>query len=57
MVMLILLSEFVASERLFLINPTMDGDSFSWHRPSWGIRERQCLVGDHVAVLLDMTMA
>ncbi len=35
MVMLILLSEFVASERLFLINPTMDGDSFCWHRPSW----------------------
>ena len=25
-----------ASERLFLINPTMDGDSASWHRPSWG---------------------
>ena len=26
----------VASERLFLINPMMDGDSDSWHRPSWG---------------------
>ena len=29
-----LLSDY--SERLFLINPTMGGDSDSWHRPSWG---------------------
>ena len=26
----------VASERLFFINSMMDGDSDSWHRPSWG---------------------
>ena len=26
----------VASERLFLINPTMGGNSDCWCRPSWG---------------------
>ena len=42
---------------MFLINPTMDDDSGSWHRPSWGKGGVQySLVGDHVAVLINPTM-
>ena len=45
-------NSFPASERLFLINPTMDGDSDSWHRPSWGVYLGwHSLVGDHAARL------
>ena len=52
------LSEFTASERLFLINPTMGGDIFRWHRPSWGVYLAQhSLVGDHVSVLPGVTMS
>lgn len=28
--------EGIWSETMFLVNPTMDRDSVSWHWPSWG---------------------